>query len=110
MIPKGLAVVLLCGKRKHGSLLVYFSKDRTKKGGTVGTHGSRCAGDNGAVLKMFSVKPLSTFVIDALEKIVIYIYIYILIDKLEQNKKRVHEMECITPKSRKRTLLLYFHH
>ena len=74
MIPKGLAVVLLYGKRKHGSLLVHFSKDRTKKGGTVGTHGSSRAGDNRTVLKMFSVNPLSTFVIDALEK---NIYIYI---------------------------------
>ena len=35
LTPKGLAVILLYVKRKHGSLLVHFSKHRIKKGVTV---------------------------------------------------------------------------
>ena len=55
---------------------------------------------------MLSVNLLSTFVTDALERG----KKYVKIEKLEQNKKRVHEMECTTPTGRKNTFLLYFHH
>ena len=49
-------------------MFLYISANTESKRGDCGTHGSSHAGDNGAVMKMLSVNPLSTFVTDALEK------------------------------------------
>ena len=65
--PKGLAVVLLYGKKGAWQCSCTFQQTQNQKGGDCGTHGSSRAGDNGAVMKMLSVNPLSTFSTDPLE-------------------------------------------